>query len=210
MVTPKQMITRAIIGGAAFVGTVFLLNQCAESRWQEKTDALIDSAQVARTEAEVNKALAAQAENRANVAASEKIDALERAVRSLAAADRLRDQRRAIEPVASVPGTVPTVSDTLHATKAALENCEEETVALRETIKQDTIALQKSAVIEAELRGALALERVSVAGLLDSNADLSNQLKSAAPPCRVLLWGCPSRTVVAGVSIVGTYLIVRR
>lgn len=198
------------IAAAVAALLLFLVSQCEGRRWQAKTDAALDSALVARTEANANAALAKEAESRADAAYFSKLVALERAWRALAVADRLRAARADIRPVASVPGTAPSVSDTLRATAAKLDNCEEETVSLRETIAQDSTALKKSNVTETELRGALALERVSVTRLTDSNADLSRQLASAAPPCRVLLWGCPSRTVVAIGSVVTTYLIVRR
>jgi hypothetical protein len=193
-----------------FFALAFLLSTTCQARnWQAKTDAALDSAAVAQTRAEVNAALAKAAETRANVAANERRAAQDSARRAIAEANRLRAQRRVITPVASQPGAAPTVSDTLTATRAALENCESETSALRATIAQDSTAATKSTVTEAELRGALALSRESAADLSRTVDMLTDRLRTADPPCRVLFWGCPSRTQVAVGTAVVTVVLTR-
>lgn len=212
--TPRQELIRNVVAILAVIAVAGLMSKCQGDRWQAKTDAALDTAAEARTQARVNAARAAEAENRANVATADKLIAQDRALRALAEANRLRNARPAIVPVASQPGAAPTVSDTLVAVVAQLENCEQETVALRVTIRQDSAASAASDRSQMELRGALALERQSGAQLTASNNQLATQLASADPPCRIAFWSCPSRKtmLVGGVVIgsVGTYLLVRK
>lgn len=207
MKTPSAEFIRALVLIAVFVAAAFLMNRYSESRWQAKTDAVLDSAAVARTEAKVNAALAAEHERRANIAVAERRTAEDRAVRAISDADRLRAQRRVIVPVASEPGAAPTVSDTLRAVDSALVNCDQETVVLRAALEHNRNAAAASDREAMEIRGALSLERTSVATLTRNLEHIETQLASADPPCRIAFFACPSRTVVAVVSAISGAVI---
>jgi hypothetical protein len=203
MVTRKQEIVRGLVLLAAFVLAFVVMSMCQAAGFDKKTKAILDENDSLRVVVQIRDSLSIEHENRADRATAEKLIAQDRAEAAIADADRLRAQRRIIVPVASQPGTAPTVSDTLRAVEAQLENCDHETIALREAVRQDSIALKHSALSEAELRGALALERTSVADLTGINQKLSTQLAAADPPCRVGFFPCPSRKTVfvVGLSI---------
>lgn len=201
--TRRQELIRNGALALAFVVVALVSSKCSESRWQAKTNAALDSAAAARTEAKVNAALASAAQQRALVATIAMRAAHDSATRAIADADRLRALRRVVVPVASNPATPPTVSDTVRALEAALALADTETVVLRAALEHDRNALGAAERSQAEMAGALALERASVATLTTNLRRIETQLASAAPPCRFLLWGCPSRKTIAIGSAIG-------
>ena len=211
--TPREEIVRGTILGVAFALIAIVSSKCSDSRWQAKTDAALQAAEDARHQADINAALASAAQQRALVATVVMRAAQDSARRAIADADRLRAQRRAVVPVASNPAAPPTVSDTARALEAALALADTETVVLRAAIEYDRNALAASERAQAEIAGALALERASVATLTTNLQRVERQLASADPPCRLLFWGCPSRTTVfvlgAGIGTALTITLTR-
>jgi hypothetical protein len=201
---------KAIAVVAVVVLGVLWLSKCQGDDWNAEREALLDENDSLRVTVAVRTEQSIAHEQRANVAEQEKQIALDSARKALAVADRLRTVRAAIRPVASQPGAAPTVSDTLAAVRAALANAEAETDVLRARIRQDSTALAAAERSQAAMAGALALERQNVASVMAGNAKLVKQLSDAEAPCRILFFGCPSRTVVAVGTAVGTYLIVRK
>jgi hypothetical protein len=201
MVTRRQEIIRGAILLAAFVLAFVYMSMCQAAGFDRKTKAILDETDSLRVVVRIRDSLSIAHENRADRATAQKLIAQDRAQEAIAEADRLRAQRLRVLPVASQPGAASTASDTLRAMESALENCDQETIALRRAITQDSIALKQSALSEAELRGALAIERQSVADLTGVNQKLSTQLEAADPPCRVAFFPCPSRKTVFIVGI---------
>lgn len=145
-------------------------------------------------------------ERRAKEAAQDSSAAL------LAFANRLRASRaRVLVPVPSNPNEAPTASDTVRAVSAALENCEGETVVLRQAVHQDSTALANAAREQAALAGELALTKTSLTASEAGRRDLVIALRKAEAPCSIL-WGirCPSRTQTAVVVFVGTVFAVKQ
>ena len=202
-------------GGGIAVGLLLLglISRCQASGFNERTAELIKANDSLRVVVQIRDSVSRAAENRADRATAEKLIAQDRAREAMGEADRLRAQRRVIVPVANQPEAGVTVSDSLRAVESALVNCDQETVALRNAITQDSIALAKADVTEAELRGSLALERQSVADLTANSQRLAEQLAAAAPPCRVAFFPCPSRKTVfiggAGIGAVITWVLIK-
>lgn len=205
--TRKQELIRGAIALAVFVGALFLMSRCQGARFEARTKAIIDENDSLRTTLAVREALDRQSEERIATLVIEKEAAQDSARRAFSEANRLRVQRRVIAPVASQPGAAPTVSDTLHAVEKQLDNCEAETVALRATIQQDSVAAAKSAKTEAERAGQLAGKDSSIVALRGRLDKTERQLAAADPPCRVLFIACPTRKTVFVATAVTTAVV---
>jgi hypothetical protein len=207
-VTRAETIRIATVVAALLVLGV-LVSRCQAGMWHVERQALVDSAREARALSRADSVIASAQLQRANAEAarSESLQATLSA--TIAEADRLRALRRVVQPVASQPDAAPTVSDTVAALDSALTLCDEETLVLRaalDTTRKIRVAAERESI---ELRGALSLETTAASKLRAMNEDLAKQLARAAPPCRVLFFGCPSRMQVGIGSAVVTLLAVR-
>lgn len=195
--TRRQELIRGAIAVVVFAAVLVLTSRCQASGFNARTAEILDENDSLRATIAIREALNRESARRIIALAIERNAAQDSARRANAEANRLRAQRPRIVPVASQPGTAPTVSDTLAAVESQLDNCEAETVALRAVIVQDSIALAKSTAAQAEQAGQLANRDSSIVELRGQVDKLERQLIAADPPCRVLFFPCPSRTTVA-------------
>ncbi|MCC7196367.1 MAG: hypothetical protein IT356_12510 [Gemmatimonadaceae bacterium] len=190
-----------------------LVSKCQGDRWARDRAALIQQADSLRVQSRADSVIAAEASALADRYAAERETAQDRAGEAIAEADRLRAERRRLVAAAGRVDTAAAVPEPVTVADSALTNCEEEVVVLRAAIDADRTAAQLADAEVMELRGALALERTSAADLRVSNAALVQRLASAAPPCRIAFWGCPSRMTVAVTAAiagaVGTYVVLK-
>lgn len=203
----KQELLRTAALAGVLVVALLLISRCQGSNWSKERTALLSWNDSVRAEIRFQETRAIEAEGRANLAAIERDAARDSMVEAITEADRVRARRLLIKPVASTVGAAPSNADTLRAVTEALELCDDETSALRVAIGQADTALQRAATTETELRGALTLQKASVADLTTANRKLSSMLASAAPRCRFLLFPCPSRTQVAAGTAITTAVL---
>lgn len=211
---PRRPGVITIVALVAGVLLLSALGKCQAGRWLAERDAAIEVADSLRIVTREDSALAAAWRDSANterVRRQSDSVALERAV---AEADRLRALRRRVVPVASQPGAAPTVSDSLAARDSALVLCDEETVVLRAALDTNRAIVASAERQIGHLEAALTLEIAAAASLRPEVARLSDLLARADPPCSVLWWSCPSRTVMAiGGVVLGagfTFVVTRR
>lgn len=207
--TREQELLRNIGLVVAFLLALLFISRCQSGNWTEERTTLLKWNDSVRAEVRFQSIRAIQAEGRANLAVIERNAARDSMGKAMREADRLRAKRTVIRPIPSRPNSAPTPSDTAAALQTALDLCDQETTALRDAIKQDSVALDKAVTTEAELRGALALERQTASQLTTTNHRLQTMLASASAPCRVLFFPCPTRTqVAAGTAIVTAVLTI--
>lgn len=195
--TRRQEIVRGAVALAAFAIALVVVSRCQASGFDAKTKTIRGENDSLRTVVAIRSARERDSERRVIALAIERNAAHDSATRAIAEANRLRAQRPRLVPVASQPGTAPTVSDTARALESQLENCEAETLALRATIQQDSVAAAKSAQTEAEHAGQLASKDSSIVELRGRLDATERQLAAADAPCRVAFMKCPTRTQVA-------------
>lgn len=173
-----------------------MMSMCQAAGFEAKTRAILDEKDSLLTVIAVREGVDREKDALVVRLQTEKQAAQDSTRRAIAEADRLRAQRLRVVPVASQPGTAPTVSDTLRAVETQLEDCDQETTALRAAIKQDSTALARAAETEAVRAGQLASKDSSIVELKGVVDQLSTQLEAADPPCRVAFFSCPSRKTV--------------
>jgi hypothetical protein len=172
-----------------------LLAKCQSDEWSRERDALVRAADSLRVQTRADSILAAAYLARADSLADVTAEATERAQEATDRADILRAERRRLLAAAGRQGAAPADSTPVTAADSALTLAVEETIVLRAALEHNREALKASQQQVAELRGALSLETAAAAALRVELANTTDLLKRADPPCRFLLWGCPSRTV---------------
>jgi hypothetical protein len=190
-----------------------LISRCQSDSWSRERDELVSENVALRATSRADSVRAAEKSARADSLDAVAARAENRSQQAEARADRLRAERRRLLAAAGRVDTGRTSPEPVTPVDSALTLAIEETVVLRAALEWDRNALVASQQQVAELRGALSLETASGAALRVQLASATTLLRRADPPCRILLWGCPSRTVVAvGGALLGagfTYAIVR-
>jgi hypothetical protein len=214
--TERQQLIRNLVALGLAIALGAWLSYCRTQDWEAEKDSAISRAERAERTAAVNGALAAEHEQRANREAVARRAAQDSARTARSEADRLRALRRPEGRPA--PIVAPASSDTaavrraLERSMANLDNCEAETVALRAAADQDATALTSAKNTENELRGSIALQKISIDSLMGALAEVTTSLASAEAPCAFLFWSCPSRKSVAigsaVVTVAGTLFVL--
>jgi len=204
---------RHALPAAGLLVLFVLVSRCQSEGWSGERDRLIKAADSLRVQTRADSVRAAilirQADSLATVARA----AQDSAGRAIETADRLRVERRRL--LAAAGRWTPARADSVlpPPVDSALTLCEEETVVLRAALDQRRLEADAATQEAQRARAALSIVEVSAATLREQNAALTRALASAAPPCRILFWGCPSRRVAAVGAVVATavaYEVLRR
>lgn len=209
------MVRRNVVPALGLLLAFLLISKCQADGWSRERDELVREADSLRVQTRADSAARAQRIQHVTDSTNQVIaEAQEAAQGALRAADMLRAERARLLAAARQQAPAPADSVPVSPIDSALTLCEEETMVLRAAIEHNRDALATSQFQVAELRGAYSLERQAASDLRVELASVNRLLRQADPPCRFLLWGCPSRTVMAiGGAAIGaaiTYEVTRR